>query len=125
MSKPVRRGLLILLSLALPAVPSLETPAQEPAADDQTQAAPGGDLQWPRIIQDGDTTFTIYQPQIDKFDDATLEARAAVQVETKLEDDKKQTTYGVIWIKANTSIDKESRMVELTDIQIVKPNFPT
>ena len=38
---------------------------------------------------------------------------------------KTQTTYGVIWIKANTAIDKDSRLVQLDDIQIVKANFPT
>ena len=90
----------------------------------KTAGAPAAELQWPRVIEDGGVTFTVYQPQIDKFDDAVLEARAAVQVETGT-GDKKQTSYGVIWITANTSIDKESELVQLDDIQITKANFPT
>src|SRR5262249_17017555 len=97
-----RTALAFPLALVTGLPPLLPGAAQEPAADDQTEAAPGDAPQWPRVIEAGDTTFSIYQPQIDKFSDAVLEARAAVQVETKLPDDKKQTTYGVIWIKANT-----------------------
>ncbi|MGE5414881.1 MAG: hypothetical protein ACM3NW_11935 [Syntrophomonadaceae bacterium] len=104
---------------AFPALRGQDAPAPEPS-DQEYQ----GDPQWPRVIEEGDTTFTIYQPQIDKFDATELEARAAVQVETQL-GDKKQTTYGVIWITARTEIDKENRLVQLDDIQIVKANFPT
>src|SRR5262245_19259524 len=113
----------VTLALALTGLGVAVSQDAPPPSDDQEASA--ADLTWPRIIEEGDTTFTVYQPQIDRFDDAVLEARAAVQVETKLKGDKTQTTYGVIWIKANTSIDKESRMVELSDIQIVKANFPT
>jgi hypothetical protein len=76
------------------------------------------------VIEDNGRTFTIYQPQIDKFDDTVLEARAAVQVETPV-DDKTQTSYGVIWITAHTFIDKENELVQLDDIQVTKANFPT
>ena len=109
---------------ALPRSPSSRPRTRRgTAADDQAQAT-AGDPQWPRVIEDGGVTFTIYQPQIDKFDDTVLEARAAVQVQTPV-DDKTQTTYGVIWIKANTFIDKETGLVQLDDIQITKANFPT
>ena len=102
-----------------------DAPAQDaPPPDETASPATAAQLAWPRVIQDKDTTFTVYQPQIDKFDDAVLEARAAVQVETKV-GDKTRTTYGVVWIKANTAIDKENRLVQLDDIQIVKANFPT
>lgn len=87
-------------------------------------AASGEELQWPRVVEAGDTTFTIYQPQIDKFEDAMLEARAAVKVDTKV-GEKTQTSYGVVWISARTQIDKENDLVELDDIQITKVNFPT
>jgi hypothetical protein len=79
---------------------------------------------WPRVIEDSGRTFTIYQPQIDKFDDTVLEARAAVQVDTPV-GEKTQTTYGVIWIRANAFIDKETELVQLDDIQITKASFPT
>ena len=119
-----RFGLALLLALCIAGPAAV--PAQDPAglAPADASQADGGNLQWPRVIEDGGVTFTVYQPQIDKFDDTVLEARAAVQVETPV-DDKKQTTYGVIWIKANTFIDKETRLVQLDDVQITKANFPT
>ncbi len=97
--------------------------AQDPAAAGDT-ASPEEGMRWPRVIEEGDTTFSIYQPQVDVFDDARLEARAAVEVETTV-DDKTQKTYGVIWITADTFIDKENRLVELSNIQIARANFPT
>ena len=95
MTRPLRRTALALwIAIALPfASPA---PAQEPAADDQAEAAPGEELRWPRIIQEGDTTFTVYQPQIDKFGDAILEARAAMEVETTYYEGRKQQTYSIV-----------------------------
>jgi hypothetical protein len=91
------------------------------APSDQTYQE---DPRWPRVIDDGDTTFTVYQPQVDVFENARLEARAAVQVETKV-GEKKRTTYGVIWITANALVDKEKGLVQLDDVQIARANFPT
>jgi hypothetical protein len=123
MARFIHPAFLAVFSIALlgGAVAAL---AQDPAPADAQEQEFSGDLEWPRIVEDGDSTLTVYQPQIDKFDGALLEARAAVQVETKV-GDKKQTTYGVIWIKANTAVDKESRLVQLDDIEVVKVNFPT
>ena len=115
-------GLLMTAAAAWTRVPAQGQNAAP--QDEEANPATAAELTWPRIIQEGDTTFTIYQPQIDKFDDGVLEARAAVQVETHA-GDKTQTTYGVIWIQANTAIDKDNRLVQLDDIQIVKANFPT
>ncbi len=98
--------------------------AQDTASEAGEERAPGDGLVWPRIVEAGDTTFTIYQPQIDKFEDAVLEARAAVKVDVKV-GEKTQTSYGVVWITARTQIDKENDLVELDDIQITKANFPT
>ena len=120
----------LVLSLATMASPSMPPSAfgrlQDPSADAGADAAaehPSA-LVWPRVIEDAGRTFTIYQPQIDRFDDAVLEARAAVQVETPV-GDKTQTTYGVIWITAHTFIDKENELVQLDDIELPKANFPT
>ena len=119
-----RWGLAFLFSVGVTGFAAV--PAQDPEA-----AAPGeqnqdyqSDPEWPRVVQDGDVTFTVYQPQIDVFEDARFESRAAVMVETKV-GDKTQKTYGVIWITANAFIDKERRLVQLDDIQVAKANFPT
>ncbi|HKD17808.1 MAG TPA: hypothetical protein VKG23_08055, partial [Thermoanaerobaculia bacterium] len=118
-------GSLLAAFLLTVAAPWSAAPAPDPQPQDQpADASTSADLAWPRIIEEGGTTFTVFQPQIDKFDSGVLEARAAVQVETH-QDDHTTTTFGVIWIKANTAIDKENRLVQLDDIQIVKANFPT
>ena len=76
------------------------------------------------MIEDGGVTFTVYQPQIDVFEDDNMEARAAVQVESKV-GDKTQTNYGVVWIKAHPFVDKEAGLVQFDDIEITKVSFPT
>ncbi len=113
----------LAISLVLAAGTGLVLRAQDPGAATE-EAAPGESLRWPRVVVAGDTTFTVYQPQIDKFEDAMLEARAAVKVDTKV-GDKTQTSYGVVWITAQTQIDKENDLVELSNIQVPKANFPT
>ena len=113
----------LAISLVLAAGTGLVLRAQDPGAATE-EAASGESLRWPRVVVAGDTTFTVYQPQIDKFEDAMLEARAAVKVDTKV-GDKTQTSYGVVWITAQTQIDKENDLVELSNIQVTKANFPT
>src|SRR5262245_17802335 len=53
---------------------------------------PATDAGWPRKFVSDGTTFTIYQPQLEKWDMNRLEGRAAVAVETQA---SPQATYGV------------------------------
>ncbi len=104
--------------------PSAALSAQQPApaADSQQWDEDPG---WPRVLEKGDVTLTVYLPQVEKFEGDTLEARAAVQVETKVEgEEKPRTTYGVIWIQARTQIDKEAGLVFLDEIAIPRASFP-
>ncbi|HEX4441775.1 MAG TPA: carbohydrate-binding family V/XII [Thermoanaerobaculia bacterium] len=121
---PIVMCLFAAASLAIALRLQEAAPASEPAATADADVDENGDPVWPRVIEDNGRIFSIYQPQIDKFDDTVLEARAAVQVETPV-DDKTQTSYGVIWITAHTFIDKENALVQLDDIQVTKANFPT
>jgi hypothetical protein len=118
---------LVLGAAAAAAFAARSQDAQEQpdaAAADVDNVDENGDPIWPRVIEDAGRTFSVYQPQIDKLEDTVLEARAAVQVDTPV-DDKTQTTYGVIWITAHAFVDKETELVQLDDIQITKANFPT
>jgi len=103
-------------------------PPAPPQASDAAAAEPEwqADPPWPRVVEQGNLTVTIYQPQLDRFEDDLLEGRAAVSVKTKAADksSKDQTTYGVIWIKARTQIDKDAGLVHLDEIEIPKANFP-
>src|SRR5882672_7015559 len=77
---------------------------------------------WPKQIPSGDDTIVIYQPQVEKWEGNTLEARAAVAVESKA---APQPTLGVIWLSAQTEVDKEQSLVALTNVQIPKSSFPS
>jgi hypothetical protein len=119
-----RRVSLWLFLVALGAAGLGALLAQDPSAETAETPSEREELQWPRVVEEGDTTFTIYQPQVDVFENARLEARAAVEVETRV-DDKTQKNYGVVWITADAFIDKEARVVELSNIQVARANFPT
>lgn len=107
----------------LPDAPS-KTKASEtakPPTATAGAASRGAPLQegWPKEIKNGENTFTVYQPQLESWSDNTLEARSAVAVAAG-----GKTNYGVIWFSAHTQVDKQNRMVTLTDVAVKKVKFP-
>jgi hypothetical protein len=77
---------------------------------------------WPREATEGGRTFTVYQPQIEKWDGARLHARAAVSVESAL---SPLQHFGVVWFSARAEVDKVNRLVALTDFRVDKVAFPS
>lgn len=111
---------LAVVGLLLPPLPLLAQSTRNPAPQTATQAQE--DPTWPRVIADGDHDITVYQPQVERWQDDVLEARAAVSI------DKPGTetqTLGVVWFKAHTQVDKESDLVTLHNIEVVKASFPS
>ena len=100
--------------------------AQESSGTDSGASPESGQARgWPRVVQQGDATLTIYTPQVEKLEGDEFESRAAVQVETRVAGEPKpRTTYGVAWIHARTEIDKEAGLVTLDDIEITRVSFP-
>jgi hypothetical protein len=78
--------------------------------------------QWPRIFIAGNTTNTVYQPQVDSWDGTTLVARSAVSVQGP---GQAQPVYGVVNLKATTLVDKTDRTVNLVNVQLVNADFPS
>lgn len=76
---------------------------------------------WPRSLSTSAGTFSIYQPEVDKWEGDQYQAHAAVSV--KGSDDR--DVFGVIWIQARTHVDKEDRIVSLRDVRISKVEFPS
>jgi hypothetical protein len=96
---------------------------QVAAADDPTAADPPPvTLEWPRVFQDGALTLSIYQPQIDRWDGLTLNARTAVSVRPS---GAGAETFGIVDISATTDVDKTARTVTLRNVSITKAGFPT
>ncbi len=116
MSRWTRKPIALLLAHALVLSPAAPLVAQTPPPD--ASLAEGA---WPRQIDANGTTVLVYQPQIDKWQDNRLEARAAVSLQPP---GAPQPSYGVIWITARTGVDKERGIVTLEDIKIPKVSFP-
>lgn len=118
------RNTVALLSITCilvpPAAPALAQAGR--AAASRPADVAHADAAWPRLVEDAERSITVYQPQIERWQDDTLDARAAVAV------DKPGTnaqTLGVVWFKAHTAVDRESDSVTLDNIQVVKASFPS
>jgi hypothetical protein len=124
-----------------PSVPASGAPASKatgtpgapasPAARPTTPAAAGaptpsregtGNTPWPREAMEGGQTFTVYQPQVEKWDGIRLHARAAFSVESAA---SPLQHFGVVWYSARAEVDKVNRLVALTDFKIDKVTFPS
>jgi hypothetical protein len=85
-------------------------------------AAQSSDVGWPREIKAADgAAITVYQPQLDRWADNQLSARAAVSV---AKPGDKNPRFGVIELNARTEIDKSSDTVMLSNVRIAKGSFP-
>ena len=104
---------------ARPATPTPKpTPAGAPAASREGT----GNTPWPREATEGGRTFTVYQPQIEKWDGIRLHARAAVSVESQA---SPLQHFGVVWFSARADVDKANRLVALADFKVDKFTFPS
>lgn len=92
-------------------------------AQDQPESAPAAsDGGWPREYVVDQATFTVYQPQVESWDQTLLTARAAVAIQKV---GAANPEYGTIKFTARTLVDKETELVTLADIQIAEGAFPS
>jgi len=114
---------LVLVVLLLPGVDNAQQPLPDAPKPKNTKAQTKGpsETSWPRSFISGPDTFSIYQPQIDKWDENLVELYCAVELKAGKET---PTTYGVVWIQARTEVDKVNRLVTLDQAKITKVRFP-
>ena len=112
-----------------PASGSTAAPAAAPRtgpATARTASAPAASKlpadPWPRRVQVGDQTLTLYQPQVESWTDNMLSLRAAVAVKPAAQD---QAAFGVVRLRARTQVDRAQRAVVLEDLEITSADFPT
>ena len=104
----------LMLSLSLPAVAR--------AAEEQPPAAEVTPDRWPKTeVVEGDK-YTIYEPQLERWDGYHFEASAAVSL---LPAGDKQPIFGVVKATAVTQVDRLSRSVDFYNVKIVNVNFPS
>jgi hypothetical protein len=93
------------------------------SALDESPATSNVDVDpWPRQLTSGDHTFSVFQPQYERWDQGRLTGRAAVVVENPV---SPEPQYGVVSFTARTEVDKETRIVTLEDVTIATADFPT
>lgn len=119
-------ALVAVIGLVLPPTAGFAQSAR-PAAAPGAAATPSpvadeAEIGWPRVVPDGERDITVYQPQIERWQDGTLEARAAVSVERP---GAASPTLGVVWLKAHTDVDRENDLVTLGNIEVVRASFPS
>ncbi len=113
-------AIFISLSYGQQSQPLPNAPSAQKA---KAQAAKTSTDGWPRAITSGADTFTIYQPQVDKWDGNRIDLYAAVEVKTGT-GKTAESKYGVIWFHARTEVDKVNREVTLDQVQLDKVKFP-
>jgi hypothetical protein len=106
---------------AKPASPAAGPPATAPSAPAAARPGPS-DAPWPRESTEDGRTYTVYQPQIEKWDGTRLHARAAFSVESAA---SPLEHFGVVWFSARADVDKVNRLVALADFRIDKLTFPS
>jgi hypothetical protein len=104
----------ITATLGLIAVSFFPVRAQDAAADSE---------QWPHVMQSGNITFKVYQPQLDAWDGFTLKAHSALAAQKGA--DENQVSYGVESFTVNTIVDKETRQVAFENVRIERVTFPS
>ena len=94
--------------------PTTPTPGPEAA---QSPPSP----RWPLTLNTAAGTMLLYEPQLDTWNGHALTARLAVAVQGT----GQERTFGVIWISAQSTVDKDTRLVTLNHPTITQVNFPS
>jgi len=79
------------------------------------------ELSWPREVEAENAKILMYQPQVEAFTGDILSSRAAISVTMK---DSVNPVFGVVWMDAKVSVDKDERTVEILELTVSKVHFP-
>ena len=77
---------------------------------------------WPSRFYVGDDAFTVYPPQLERWERDRLEGRAAVAVQPAGAD---RPLFGSVSVSARTEVDRASSMVTVQEIEASSGSFPT
>jgi hypothetical protein len=118
----VVKTLILVVSLLLSTAKAQQPPHNAPGAQKaKTQGTEASERSWPRIFTSGPDTFTIYQPQVDQWNENLINLYSAVELKAGKESAAK---YGVVWFQARTEVDKVNRLVTLDQAKVTKVRFP-
>jgi len=75
---------------------------------------------WPRVMEGKTAIVTMYQPQLETWKDGSFESRAAVSVK----EGDGAPVFGAVWISGRFEVDRDTRMIHLSDITVPSVAFP-
>jgi hypothetical protein len=95
--------------------------AANPSTGDRSVPPDSG---WPRQLSGSGYNVSLYQPQIESWNEnqGRLRARAAAAVQSA---DQGEPFYGAVWLSAHTQVDAQRQQVGLSNIEVTKVNFPS
>src|SRR5262245_27312643 len=96
--------------------------AQQEPVEPTAERAPTAASLWPSRFQAGDDTFTVYPPQLERWEGDRLDGRAAVAVQAAGSD---APVFGAVSLSARTQVDAGSAMVNVRDIAVTAGAFPS
>ena len=83
--------------------------------------SPDQSLSWPiEIESEQGAVTTLYQPQLESFQENELEGRMAVTIKLP----EKEMIFGAIWFRARLETDLDNRTVTLEKMEILRTHFP-
>ena len=86
----------------------------------QTAATPA-ETGWPRQFFYSGDSITIYQPQVTAWQDNLIRGHAAVSIKAP---GMAEPTFGVIQVQGVTAVNKDTRLVDVSDIALTNAKFP-
>lgn len=104
--------------LGLAQTSDTQTPVEAMAGGSAT-ASP---FPWPNQFSEAGQAFTVYPPQLDRWQGDRLEGQAAVAVQPA---GAEKPLFGVVWLSARTEVDSATGMVKVRDISASRASFPT
>jgi hypothetical protein len=80
------------------------------------------DITWPKVLTNGDSTLSAYQPQVESWENhEILDFRMAF----KLSPSGGKEVVGVLYLNANTDVNTTTHEVSIKDMKYVKADYPT
>ena len=116
-ASPEQEGASGRLLAPAPSAPSLLLAQAAPPA-----AAPAAPDPWPKSAEVGGAKYTMYQPQLDSWDNYNYRAHSAVSV---LPPGSKDPVFGVVEFSATTVVEKQAKAVHFENLKVTKCTFPS
>jgi hypothetical protein len=114
-------ALILLLSLFFTSANAQQSLPDAPKPKNvKTQTKEPSETGWPRTFSSGTDSFTIYPPQVDKWNENLIDLYCAVELKTGKNSAAK---YGVVWFQARTEVDKVNRLVTLDQAKVARVKF--